>query len=68
MSVCHLRVMICLSSVILVVRRRRTPVAFMALIIRGNTECALCREVVASDDDIVATSHFIADPHEELTE
>ena len=40
----------------------------MALIIRGKTECALCREVIAADDDIVATSHFIADPKDSLWE
>ena len=38
----------------------------MALIIRGKTECPLCREVIAPDDDIVATSHFIADPKDSL--
>src|SRR4051812_9551804 len=38
----------------------------MALIIRGKTECPLCREVIAADDDIVATSHFIADPRDSL--
>ena len=38
----------------------------MALIIRGKTECPLCREVVSSDDDIVATSHFIGDPKDPL--
>lgn len=39
----------------------------MALIIRGQTECRLCRELIApDDDDIVATSHFIADPKDSL--
>ena len=33
----------------------------MALIMRGKTECALCHEVIAVEDEIVATSHFIAD-------
>ena len=32
----------------------------MALIIRGKTSCALCGEVLDKDDDIVATTHFIA--------
>ena len=38
----------------------------MALIIRGKTECPLCHQVIAADDDIVATSHFIADPQDWL--
>jgi hypothetical protein len=38
----------------------------MALIFRGETQCPLCREVIAADDDIVATSHFIGDPKDSL--
>jgi hypothetical protein len=38
----------------------------MALIIRGKTQWPLRREVIAPDDDIVATSHFIADPKDSL--
>jgi hypothetical protein len=33
----------------------------MALIARGKTKCALCDSVLKVDDEIVATSHFIAD-------
>lgn len=39
---------------------------FMALIIHGKSECPLCHAVIAKDDDIVATSHFIADPEDPL--
>jgi hypothetical protein len=38
----------------------------MALLIRGRTECALCREVIEGEDDIVATSRFITDPKDSL--
>src|SRR5205085_2574858 len=38
----------------------------MAMILRGETECMLCHEVLAKDDDIVATSHFIADRSDAL--
>ena len=31
----------------------------MALIIRGQTACALCREAIAPDDDLIGTPHFI---------
>ena len=33
----------------------------MALILRGKTECPLCSKVIEDGDNIVATSHFIAD-------
>src|ERR1022692_1019287 len=38
----------------------------MALIARGKSKCALCGEVVAVDDALVATSHFIADQTDSL--
>ena len=38
----------------------------MALIFTGKTKCALCSEVVAASDDIVATSHFIRDQNDSL--
>jgi hypothetical protein len=38
----------------------------MAIIFRGKTGCALCGQVLAELDDIVATSHFIGDPHDPL--
>ena len=38
----------------------------MAIIICGKTQCVLCHEVIVSDDDIVATSHFIGDPNDSL--
>ena len=33
----------------------------MALLLRGKTQCALCHEVIGKDDEIVGTTHFIAD-------
>ena len=38
----------------------------MALIFSGKTKCKLCEDVISADDDIVATSHFIADPKDSL--
>jgi hypothetical protein len=38
----------------------------MALIILGATRCALCELVFGEGDDIVATSHFIADKTDPL--
>lgn len=38
----------------------------MALIFRGKTKCSLCKEVIGTADEIVATSHFIADPSDSL--
>src|ERR1041385_6740900 len=38
----------------------------MALIFRGKSKCALCGEVIAVDDALVATSHFIADQSDSL--
>lgn len=38
----------------------------MALIDRGASKCAICGEVIGLDDDIVATSHFIADRTDSL--
>jgi hypothetical protein len=38
----------------------------MALIIRGKTECALCKVVLNVNDKIMATSHFIADTEDPL--
>ncbi len=37
----------------------------MALIIRG-TACALCERVIGDSDEVVATSHFIADRSDPL--
>jgi hypothetical protein len=33
----------------------------MALILRGKTTCPLCSEVISDNNELVATSHFIAD-------
>ena len=33
----------------------------MAIIIRGRTKCSLCGDVLAEGEDLVLTSHFIAD-------
>jgi hypothetical protein len=38
----------------------------MALIIFGETRCALCDSVLTDGDDIVATTHFIADSSDRL--
>src|SRR5687768_7639130 len=38
----------------------------MAMICRGKSKCALCKEVIAAEDVIVATSHFIADEKSSL--
>src|SRR5262245_45961682 len=38
----------------------------MALIIRGKTRCGLCNEVIKDEDEIIATSHFIADDKDPL--
>jgi len=38
----------------------------MALIFLGKTECSLCGNVIMEDDEIVATSHFIADSNDPL--
>ena len=38
----------------------------MALIFFGKTKCAICSVVINESDDIVATSHFIADPGDPL--
>ena len=38
----------------------------MALIFLGHTTCSICGKVVASADNSVATSHFIADKNDPL--
>jgi len=38
----------------------------MALILRGKTSCALCNVVIKDNDEVVATSHFIADTEDPL--
>jgi hypothetical protein len=38
----------------------------MALLIRGKTECALCRQVIDHADEVVGTTHFIADQADPL--
>ena len=38
----------------------------MALIFAGKTECSICSNVITENDDIVATSHFIADQNDPL--
>jgi hypothetical protein len=38
----------------------------VALIFRGKSECALCGQVIQQDDEIIATSHFIADENDPL--
>ena len=38
----------------------------MAIILLGKTRCALCAMVLKEGDDLVATSHFIADQQNPL--
>ena len=38
----------------------------MALLFRGKTECPLCCKVIAKDDEVVGTTHFIADQTDPL--
>ena len=38
----------------------------MALIFPGKTQCSICGDVIMSEDEIVATSHFIADQNDPL--
>ena len=38
----------------------------MALISRGKTECSICGVVLEEGDDLVATTHFIADQADPL--
>ena len=38
----------------------------MALVFRGKTECPLCHQVIVKDDEIVGTTHFIADSKDSL--
>jgi hypothetical protein len=38
----------------------------MALVILGSTRCPLCDHVIVDVDEIVATSHFIADSADRL--
>jgi hypothetical protein len=34
----------------------------MAIVVRGLTKCPLCAEVIAAEQPIVSTSHFIESP------
>ena len=36
----------------------------MAIIVLGSTRCALCKTAIEEGDNIVATRHFINDPHD----
>ena len=38
----------------------------MALLLRGKTECPLCYGVIGKDDEVVGTTHFIADQTDPL--
>ena len=38
----------------------------MALIFLGKTQCALCSAILIAGDELVATTHFIADPSDQL--
>jgi hypothetical protein len=41
---------------------------FMALIIDGASECSLCGSLICEGDDIVASSDFIDDEYDPLSE
>ena len=38
----------------------------MALVLLGKTECSICGVVLNEEDDMVATTHFIADQNDPL--
>ena len=38
----------------------------MAIVLRGKTECSVCSNVIKDGDEIVSTSHFIADQSDPL--
>lgn len=38
----------------------------MAMIFLGKTKCSICDIIIKDDDEIVATTHFIADPNDPL--
>lgn len=38
----------------------------MAILILGKSACALCGEVIVTEHELVATSHFISDPSHPL--
>jgi hypothetical protein len=38
----------------------------VAIVLRGKTECSVCGKVIVDGDDIVATSHFIADKNDPM--
>jgi len=45
---------------------RHQSEVLVAIVLRGKTECSLCGKVIINGDDIVATSHFIADKADPL--
>jgi len=38
----------------------------MALVIIGMSKCSICGKVISKDDEILATTHFIADEKDPL--
>ena len=44
----------------------RVEVGIVALILLGKTECSICGVVINKGDDIIATTHFIADQDDPL--
>ena len=38
----------------------------MAIVIRGTTQCSICARLILDNDEVVATSHFIADQNDPL--
>jgi hypothetical protein len=45
---------------------RVTSEIVVAIVLSGETECSICSKVIIDGDDIVATSHFIADESDPL--
>ena len=41
-------------------------VSVVAIVLLGETECSLCGNFIMAGDEIVATSHFIADSNDPL--
>ena len=36
----------------------------MAIVLRGKTHCSICDSVISQTDEVVSTSHFIADEND----
>lgn len=45
---------------------RISKISTMALIFCGQTQCSICNEILKEEDDVVMTTHFIADLNDPL--